>query len=734
MDFFAHSPKEDCPAQSYAEHIKGGVRSRGVLEYALSYAYDISKYIQHDDDKDSIIKIIKNAVLYHDLGKLHSQNQELLSVKSDKKKLPYNHTDAGAAYLFKYGKILEMLLVYSHHKGYIDLAEEGKKEDLAFRVPEAAKETNKFLDEFIMIHNKLVENIPLAQHNEPMFFKEEQSVYLRLLLSCLVDADHSDTATHYGNYPANYQQMQLRPKERLELLDKYIAKKPSTDPRNKLRNEMYVTCKDAEIEGNISSCDSPVGSGKTTAIMAHLLRQAMKRKLRRIFVILPFTNIIKQSVDIYRESLVLPGENPVDIIAEIHHRADFESEDIRHLSVLWRAPIVVTTAVAFFETLASNKTSTLRRLHELPGSAIFIDESHAALPVRLLPIAWKWINIYAENWGCYWVLASGSLARFWEVREIAGEYCANIPEILNDQLRSSLSSYEENRIEYKSDLIPKRLEQLVEWIIKFNGPRLLIVNTVQSAAVIADYICQEYGRERVEHLSTALTPNDRERTLTQVMIRLQNHDDQDWILVATSCVEAGINLSFKVGFRELGSTTSLLQASGRVNREGKEQFAEMWTFCLAEENMLKSNPDLKDAKEVLRGYFNNEVIISPQMSTKSIKDEIRRKGISGQYKQLIKFESEQSFSSVEQNFSVIDSDTRTAIVDEKTVKQLQYSKLDWKILQKNSVQIEMYKLREFKLPAISENLYYWNLEYNSFIGYMAGVIEHEKTKKSMLLM
>jgi len=83
--------------------------------------------------------------------------------------------------------------------------------------------------------------------------------------------------------------------------------------------------------------------------------------------------------------LVLPGENADEVVAELHHRADFESEDTRYLTALWRTPIIVTTAVAFFETLASNSTATLRRLHELPGSAIFVDESHAALPAKLLP-------------------------------------------------------------------------------------------------------------------------------------------------------------------------------------------------------------------------------------------------------------------------------------------------------------------------------------------------------------
>ena len=100
----------------------------------------------------------------------------------------------------------------------------------------------------------------------------------------------------------------------------------------------------------------------------------------------------------------------------------------------------------------------------------------------------------------------------------------------------------------------------------FPGQRLLIVNTVQSATVIAKTIMQLYGRNRVEHLSTALTARDRARTLARVRQRLRDPSDCDWTLVATSCVEAGVDFSFSVGFRETASLSSLLQASQKRSR------------------------------------------------------------------------------------------------------------------------------------------------------------------------
>src|SRR5262249_27373691 len=140
---------------------------------------------------------------------------------------------------------------------------------------------------------------------------------------------------------------------------------------------------------------------------------ARARHLRHILVVLPFTNIIDQSVKVYREALTLPDENPERVVAAHHHQADFESVQTRQLATLWDCPVTVTTAVQFFETLASNHTARLRKLHELTGSAIFIDEAHAAIPPHLWPLTWKWLTELTDEWGCHAVLASGSLARFW---------------------------------------------------------------------------------------------------------------------------------------------------------------------------------------------------------------------------------------------------------------------------------------------------------------------------------
>ena len=693
-----------------------------MLERSRRHASDAARYSLLDGAL--LVNIAETAAVYHDLGKLDKENQLILSGQIKATRLPLNHADAGAAFLLDdiHPAVLAAVSIAAHHIGLPDFYEQSIREDSAFRDERIKSRVDSALSEYSQIHSSNVSARPAIESAMP---SGDLSVFLRMLLSCLVDADHTDTATHYGKYPESADIMPLHPAERLKLLNRYVetlGKPGEDDERNRLRSEMYTVCRDSSICENIASCDAPVGSGKTTAVMAHLLAQASKRGLRRIFVVLPFTNIIQQSVEKYRQALVFPDENGEDIVAELHHRAEFENEDTRHLTALWRAPIIVTTAVAFFETLAAKTPSALRRLHELAGSAVFVDEAHAALPAHLLPLAWRWMNIYANEWSCYWMLASGSLNQFWEIKEIS-EDKLEVPNIANPSLRASLNGFEGKRIEYQANLTPQPLEAFVDVVMQSKGPRLVILNTVQSAAVIAKYICEKFGREHVEHLSTSLTANDREKTLERVKSRLRSPDDNNWVLVATSCVEAGVDFSFRTGFRELASLTSLLQAAGRVNRNGEYGVSEMHTFCLSESNILKSNPELKNSAAVLRKIIETGIEISPSLVTEAIERELKIYGSKPIHKILLTKESERDFPFVEENFKVINTDTRIAIADMKIIDRIRIGYCDWRELQKHSLQIAYYKLQELHIPQITEEIYHWNLAYDDFLGYMAGIIQ-----------
>lgn len=315
----------------------------------------------------------------------------------------------------------------------------------------------------------------------------------------------------------------------------------------------------------------------------------------------------------------------------------------------------VTTAVAFFETLSSHNPAALRRLHELPGSLIFVDEAHSALPLRLLPLAWHWMNVLADEWSCYWVLASGSLVRYWELQPLSGLSMPQpeIAELVRPDLQRELSRYESSRITFRWREKPIGRKELPKWVQEAPGPRLLILNTVQSAAVIAADMAAEFGQTHVEHLSTALTPEDRGNTIDRIRRRLADPDDADWTLVATSCVEAGVDFSFRTGFREISSLLSLLQAAGRVNRHGRNTEAVMWSFSLQDDSMLPKNPALDVSAAVLRSYFQKRLPITPELSTRSMQDElVRDDSCMSAICDFAELEAAQQFRTLAQKFRV----------------------------------------------------------------------------------
>lgn len=712
----AHSARKNYPPQTYEAHV------RGVCERAGKYAAEAECYSVKANG--ILSTIVRDSALLHDLGKLEERNQSVLCEQSRRRRhLPVDHTDAGSAALQKMGSGCAAMLVYSHHQGLPDLSTEFAARGCSiFRNgnAEVRAETDAALPALLRQHEAL---FPRKPNKEVQAYDGDPAVFLRMALSCLADADHGDTAAAFGQ--TEKAMPELRPQERLAALDHYVSKFGETDERSSLRRELYQSCRSAEAHSGFSVCGSPVGSGKTTAVMAHLLEQACKRNARRIFVVLPYTSIIRQSVDIYRKALVLPGETPEDVVAELHSRADFEDIETRYLTALWRAPIVVTTAVAFFETLSSHNPAALRRLHELPGSLIFVDEAHSALPIRLLPLAWHWMNVLADEWSCYWVLASGSLVRYWELQPLSGLSMPQpeIAELVRPDLQRELSRYESSRITFRWREKPIGRKELPKWVQEAPGPRLLILNTVQSAAVIAADMAAEFGQTHVEHLSTALTPEDRGNTIDRIRRRLADPDDADWTLVATSCVEAGVDFSFRTGFREISSLLSLLQAAGRVNRHGRNTEAVMWSFSLQDDSMLPKNPALDVSAAVLRSYFQKRLPITPELSTRSMQDELARDdSCMSAICDFAELEAAQQFRTLAQKFRVIDQKTVLAVPDDSMASAIAEGRASWQELQRHAVSVRKEKIVLWHLREIADGIYQWTLGYDSFLGYMHGVL------------
>jgi CRISPR-associated endonuclease/helicase Cas3 len=729
----AHSPPQaGMLGDPYERHI------HAVMQGARARAQEMLRYASNQPQ--GLLDAIESAAIFHDLGKLDPDIQAVF--RKGRGRLKWDHIDAGVTHLSAKQAWMSAWLVRAHHAPglpqkikHFDPDGLGRRlrgrrndDDTKERHDKQIERTESMIKRYLIAHETVVED----QHVSRL--RPSHGLMMRLALSCLVDADHSDSA-----FFDTGQALPISPKprwtERLRALREYVRGLPmgKTDAenlRNRRRAEFFDACLESKIDNPIVACEGPVGIGKTTAVAAYLIRRAEQKELRRLIIVAPFTNILTQTANRLRKALVLPGEDPFEVIVEHHHRADFSHIDDRELAVLWRAPVVLTTAVGFFETLAACHPGALRKFHAVPGSAIFLDEAHAALPTRLWPQNWKWVQELTEHWGCRFVFASGSLIRFWEHGEIV-DPPLTLPDLLPiDQAKTAMKE-EQHRVQFVQGAGGMVIEvhKLIDLIEKEPGPRLVILNTVQNAAVIAKAM-REVGMD-VLHLSTALTPGNRESILMQIEKKLQNKTAGDWTLVATSCVEAGVDLSFRCAFRERFGTTSTIQVGGRVNRHGEYSAlgpCRVYDFALAGRGITQ-HPGASISADVLRHLMNKNLLNSQSpayVGTLAMMEELKLAGglVSDA---LSKAESERDYPSVSDLGKVIQADTRFVVVDPELKTHLKERvPVSFRTLLQGSVQLWARKidmLRLEQLPGRRE-IYAWPYDYDpDFLGYMAGVLK-----------
>ena len=728
MAYLARSAASDSGLpQSYLDHVLHVlVRGRCYLRKVLRYA--------RDWDSATIQRILELAAEYHDLGKLDEENQSVLAGEKRASRLPVPHADAGVAHLIGQDAWNAALLVYAHHAGLPDIGEINVR---GLRNTSVEQRVDRNLPELLRRHETSVR--PFISSKSTTDVVPLRPADFRVLFSCLAHADHGDAARASHQEQRRIKAPKLHAAERLEALQRYVEGLTSNgekSARNRLRSEFFETCANGMCNAAITVCDAPVGTGKTTAVMSHLLSVAAQRGLRRIFVVLPFTNIITQSVQTYRKALTLAGENAEDVVAEIHHRADFENLSSRKLTALWDAPIVVTTAVAFFETLAASSPATLRRFQNLPGSAIFLDEAHAMLPVKLLPLAWHWIQYAASAWSCHWVLASGSLCHFWTLEEFSEADVCCLPNILPLEQRQKLDGFELARAQYHYHPESMTLDTLASWLYGLEGPIIVVLNTVHTAAAAARAAERIFGEGNVLHLSTSLTPKDREITLNLVKERLRHRTHLRWCLVATSCVEAGVDLSFRTGVRECASLLSVLQLAGRVNRNSEygEANTDVWTITLnANDCGVTGNPSLFCSARILREFFEQGKEIAPTLCTEAMQKEICEQGVFST--RMLDEESRYAFATIAKEFKVIEDDSQLTVINPDLVRRIrEFEDVTWQEIQNGSVRIrknirEKLKIEESRrYPGVL--LWPTGAKYTPFIGYMEAVLELEEFDKN----
>jgi CRISPR-associated endonuclease/helicase Cas3 len=564
------------------------------------------------------------AGLWHDLGKYRDGFQRYIRLVGNEGgeqahiegKLPRgsdkSHSAAGALWALQHlsqtlgaqGVVIARVLQYliaGHHAG-LDNWDDGLKPRLA-----SADAQREFSDAMAGqppqdLLTPAVDLPPLArlpiQAREPI--PGRFALWVRMLFSALVDADFLDTEAFMD--PTATQRRTgtgVTPAELLACFDAHMARKAEavaaaglTDsPVNRQRAAVLQACRDKARGGpGTYTLTVPTGGGKTLAGLAFALTHAVAHSKRRVVMAIPYTSIIEQTAEVYREVFASLGE---DIVLEHHSNAESsesaETARSRLASENWDAPVVVTTNVQLFESLFARKTSRCRKLHNLCNSVLVIDEAQL-LPVEFLQPVVDVLRLLVQDHGVTVLLCTATQPTLTEQRRFGGQglrgYALGEVTAVIDDEASLYRALQRVQVKVPSDLkTPQSWADTAAQVAQHEAV-LAIVGRRADAKTLYDELRREAGPEGLWHLSALMCPQHRSEVIADIKAALQQRREAlargetatPVRVVSTQLVEAGVDLDFPVVYRALAGLDSIAQAAGRCNREGRLERGDVHVF------------------------------------------------------------------------------------------------------------------------------------------------------------
>lgn len=506
-----------------------------------------------------------NAGWLHDLGKADDTFQAYLLLENGLDDSEYdasgdgkvNHSAAGAALAEeKWGAFAGRAIAYliaGHHAGLPDWS--GGMASWQVRLQQEGKPNLERIRPFATQWQTSLKLISKPSFITPNNFH----LWIRLLFSCLVDADFLDTeAFMQEGQPQRGSYLPLSDLAKiffLALERKQSAAEPT--PVNQIRAEIRSTCEEAaEKPSGLFSLTVPTGGGKTLSAMAFAFKHAIKHGKTRIIYVIPYTSIIEQTAQILRDIL---GEKNV---VEHHSNLDPEKETQRSrlASENWDAPIIVTTNVQFFESLYSAKSSRCRKLHNIVNSVVILDEAQLIPPAWLVPC----VHVIAEltkHFGVSMVLSTATQPAL-----------PGLPA--QEMIPPSMRLYE--RLKRTGICMPDDFQKKNEWAemavaLQRHEQVLCIVNTRRDCYDLFNLL-----PEGTIHLSASMCGEHRSQIIATIKEKLKSNAPVR--VISTQLVEAGVDIDFPVVYRALAGLDSIAQAAGRCNREGMRETGIVHVF------------------------------------------------------------------------------------------------------------------------------------------------------------
>lgn len=509
------------------------------------------------------------------------------------------------------------------------------------------------------------EKIPFVFPKFPKMENYDYHHLVRMLFSCLVDADSLDTESFMDPEQTKLRGCHTTMENLLGKMEQYLQElrvnAPDTEV-NRIRNYVQEQCVN-ESQGNTGfySLTVPTGGGKTLASVLWALHHAVKNHQKRIIIAIPYTSIIVQTASTLKK--IFGDENVLE------HHSNLNPEDIKDRELRerlqlatenWDYPIIVTTNVQLFESLFSNKRSDSRKLHNIVNSVVILDEVQT-LPLGFYKPIVHTLDTLHRLFGVSVLFTTASQPILSGRIEGANPYVSfdalsEVQEIipseaqLHDKLR---------RVDLKFMEGSQTYDEIAEELAN-HQKELCIVNTRKDAKELFDRLPKE---GICLHLSRMMCPSHVADTIKRVKEALKEGGDKPIRVVATQLIEAGVDIDFPVVYRQEAGLDSILQAAGRCNREGKLGVSNTYVFSLGKEHPLPPG-FISQTNNARLGmgqhydWFSPEAMKSYFRQLHSRCDNFDNK----QIKELL-YKPECEFEEAAKQFHLIDDNTKSVIVN-----------------------------------------------------------------------
>ena len=531
-----------------------------------------------------------------------------------------------------------------------DLGRKGLPSSLLGRLDKSLCDYSAFEKE-IEIPQITTPPITMDPEKDPHF---AVSVFIRMLYSCLVDADFLDTERFMSNGTVQRDSgecMEVLLDKLKDRISKWLVNRDDTTVNGR-RSEILRNClEQGKAPKGLFQLTVPTGGGKTVASLAFALQHAVEHHMDRVIYVIPYTSIIEQNAQVFRE--ILGNEN----VLENHSNVDYEiSEDFKPMQLAaenWDKPVVVTTNVQFFESLYANKPSKCRKLHNIVNSVIIFDEAQM-LPPNYLKSCMAMIEELLQQYGTSIVLCTATqpaLQQFLPEKYVARELCPRRDE----QFRFFERVTYQNIDTVTEEEMAEKLQQ--EW------HALCIVNTRKRA----QRLYERLQGEGVYHLSTTMYPAHRRRVLAEIGKRLDDKKGKKCIVISTSLVEAGVDLDFTSVYRELAGVDSIIQAAGRCNRNGESGKDKSIVRIFQWEDKERVSGQRQQIDTTQNLLAEGRDITALDNITEYFRRLYRIKGESLDMKNILeKFDGgDYQFATVAKDFKLIEENTVTVYIDQE---------------------------------------------------------------------